>query len=163
MFLDAIRRLYDYQREVNSHILDVAERVTSDEFTAVIIEGQPSIRDTLVHLIDVVQTNVSWWDKSLSGEDTFAREFPVEDFKDISSLKIFWKAADADVSNFIDSLTANEDLERVYVRTTPSGEVRTRLLWEMMLHVLNHGTQHRSEVAVMLTKLGHSPGDMEIL
>jgi len=25
MFLDAIARLYDYQREVNKHILDVAE------------------------------------------------------------------------------------------------------------------------------------------
>ena len=25
MFLDAIVRLYDYQREVNKHILDVAE------------------------------------------------------------------------------------------------------------------------------------------
>jgi len=43
MFLDAIVRLYDYQREVNKHILDVAE--------------QPSIRDTLFHMIDVIESH----------------------------------------------------------------------------------------------------------
>ncbi|MDP6666132.1 MAG: hypothetical protein QF357_01895 [Dehalococcoidia bacterium] len=46
VFLSAIVRLYDYQRRVNGHVLDVAEQLSSEEFTSVIIEGQPSIRDT---------------------------------------------------------------------------------------------------------------------
>jgi uncharacterized damage-inducible protein DinB len=50
-----------------------------------------------------------------------------------------------------------------YIRAFPDGGKNTRALWEMMLHVINHGTQYRSAVAMMLTKLGHSPGDMEIL
>ena len=57
MFLDAIVRLYDYQREVNKHILDVAEQLSSDELTSVIVEGQPSIRDTLCHMSDVTESH----------------------------------------------------------------------------------------------------------
>lgn len=163
LFLDAIVRLYDYQHEMNGHILDVAEQLSDVELISVIVEGQPSVRDTLVHLFMVVQINASWWNGSMSGEDSFARVFPPQDYPDISSLRSFWTAADSDATAFIESLSADSDLEYIYERLTPAGETRRRVLWEMLLHVINHGTQHRSEVAMMLTKLGHSPGDMEIL
>lgn len=163
MFLEAIKRLYDYQRDVNTHVLKVTEKVSPDEFVAVLIEGQSPIRDTLVHMLDVIQINVAWWNGRLTGEEAFALEFPVADYPDVSSLQNLWKSADNEVRTFTNSLESDSDLERIYERSTPSGEHRKRVLWEMMLHVINHGTQHRSEVAMMLTTLGHSPGDMEIL
>jgi hypothetical protein len=33
----------------------------------------------------------------------------------------------------------------------------------MLLHAINHSTQHRREVMMMPAKLGHSQGNMEIL
>jgi uncharacterized damage-inducible protein DinB len=33
----------------------------------------------------------------------------------------------------------------------------------MLAHVANHGTQHRSEAAVILTTAGRSPGDLDMI
>lgn len=163
MFLDAIVRLYQYQRESNARVRDTVDEISVTELTAVVVEGQPSIKDTLIHLFSVTQMDVAWWRNRLSGEDAFRIEHLNQDYADANSLRNLWLETDSEIASFINSLNSSDDLERQYTRVTPDGETRTRVLWEMMLHVINHGTQHRSEVAVMLTKLGHSPGDMEIL
>jgi len=43
----------------------------------------------------------------------------------------------------------------------PGGIVRERVLWHCLLHVVNHGTQHRSEAAALLTSYGQSPGGLD--
>ncbi len=37
------------------------------------------------------------------------------------------------------------------------------MLWQLMLHLINHGTQHRSEAAALLTGYGQSPGDLDLI
>jgi len=55
----------------------------------------------------------------------------------------------------------DEDLDSIIRYTTSGGIQRERVLWHCLFHVVNHGTQHRSEAAVMLTDFGQSPGDID--
>ena len=36
-------------------------------------------------------------------------------------------------------------------------------MWQLLAHVINHGTQHRSEAAALLTAEGRSPGDLDMV
>jgi uncharacterized damage-inducible protein DinB len=46
---------------------------------------------------------------------------------------------------------------------TTSGRPDAQPLWQILAHLFNHATHHRAEVAAMLTMLGHSPGDIDMI
>ena len=37
------------------------------------------------------------------------------------------------------------------------------VLWNLLAHVVNHGTQFRGEAGVALAAYGQSPGDLDLL
>ena len=55
----------------------------------------------------------------------------------------------------------------VWLRTVtgrPPGDIeRTYTVWYLLLHVLFHSAQHRSEAAEMLTRFGYSPGFIDFI
>jgi len=163
MILEAVQTLYSYHTSVTDHVFAVARSLAREQFTQPVVSGQPSIRSTLVHLCSAQQVHLSWWDGTLSGEESFARRFPPEDYPDIDAVAAFWTRVREQTQLFLDTLRSDEDLQRLYTRVRRDGAIQEVQLWLMMLHIVNHGTQHRSEVALMLTALGHSPGDIELL
>ena len=162
MFIDAIRGLFEYTNDRNLRVLNAAAGLTSDQFTAQVVEGQKSVRDTLVHMIDAHTCWEAWWSGRMTLEDSFGRVFPVENYPDSASLQRWWDEIHAETMAFIDTISSS-DLDRIYERIRRDGSKVDRTMWQMMLHVANHGTQHRSEVALMLTALGHSPGDLDLI
>ena len=41
------------------------------------------------------------------------------------------------------------------------GETHAYTLWHILFQLINHNTQHRSELAERLTTFGYSPGDLD--
>ena len=58
---------------------------------------------------------------------------------------------------------ADEDLVQTIAYKNTRGLEHSMVLWPILVHVVNHGTQHRAEVAHFLTDFGQSPGDVDFI
>lgn len=155
MILGVLRDLYAYSAWANTRILDTAEQLSPDQFTAEAGPSHGSLRNTLVHQMGGQWIWLERW-KGGSPERTLSRK----EFLTLASVRSRWEQVEAETSAFVSTLT-EEQLGRVISYTTTEGEARAYPLWQPILQQVNHATQHRSEAAVMLTNFGHSPGDLD--
>ena len=58
---------------------------------------------------------------------------------------------------------ADDELARSVQLTDRQGTTHSFAIWHMLMHLILHSMQHRSEAAAILTKVGQSPGDLDFL
>ena len=86
----------------------------------------------------------------------------LEEFPTVAALQTRWLEEDALLMDFVAGVTDKRlKAELEYIST--EGGRHKRVLWETMAHLVNHGTQHRTEAAAILTEFGHSPGDIDLI
>ena len=149
--------LYRYNQWSTARILNCAAKVTQEQFLAPASFPHGGLRSTLVHALFA-----EWiWRNRWEGTSPTTRLKP-EDFPDVESLRTLWMEEEGKLMAFVEGLS-DEKLNSVVSYKTTKGEPHERVLWQMMAHVVNHGTQHKTEAAAMLTELGHSPGDIDMI
>jgi uncharacterized damage-inducible protein DinB len=154
-----IHVLYEYNRWCNARILDAAAELTDEQFLAPGAFPHGGLRGTLVHALFA-----EWiWRMRWQGTPPEHRyRLKPEEFPTVAALRTRWIEEDTLLMEFVAGLT-DEKLKSELEYTSTEGGRHKRVLWETMAHLVNHGTQHRTEAAAMLTGLGHSPGDIDLI
>lgn len=148
---------YRYNQWANGKILDAAANVTQEQFAAPGSFPHGGLRGTLVHALFA-----EWiWRTRWEGTSPTNRLNP-EDFPGVDSLRARWQEEEKQLLDFVNAVP-EERLNSTFDYRNTSGKPFTKILWQVMVHVVNHGTQHRSEAAAILTELGHSPGDLDLI
>lgn len=152
-----ITLLYKYNQWANAKILNAAAHVTSEQFLASASFPHGGLRGTLVHALFA-----EWiWRHRWEGTSPVVRLQP-DDFPTFESLRARWEEEEKLLMAFVESVT-DERLNSRFFYTTTTGTPRENILRHMMVHLVNHGTQHRAEAAALLTDFGHSPGDVDFV
>ncbi|MDP1713810.1 MAG: DinB family protein [Anaerolineales bacterium] len=152
-----IQLLYKYNSWANTRILDAASIVTGEQFLAPASYPHGGLRSTLTHILFA-----EWiWRLRWQGDSAIAWIKP-EEFPTFDTLRTRWMEEEKPLNEFVASLT-DEKLNSAFHYKNIKGDKYESILWQAMAHLVNHGTQHRSEAAVMLTELGHSPGDIDLI
>jgi uncharacterized damage-inducible protein DinB len=149
--------LYQYNQWANAKILNAAAKATEEQYLAPAAFPHGGLRGTLVHALFA-----EWiWRKRWEGISPTQRLKP-EDFPTLQSLHVRWLGEEKQLMAFAEGVT-DEKLNGTFSYTNTSGKPFTKILWQAMAHLVNHGTQHRTEAAAILTDLGHSPGDIDLI
>ena len=149
--------LIDYLYWTRDAVLAAAAQLEGGEFTGTDTVTTRDMRATLVHELDV-----QWsWRERLKGADWDEwgpdADLTADDYPTIESLREHWARDEADMRAWLASLT-DADLDAPPVR-----EEDRLPLWQFVMHLVSHGIQQFSEAAVLLTRAGHSPGDIGFL
>jgi len=152
-----ILTLYKYNQWANAKILESVRNVTREEFLAGASFPHGGLRGTLTHILFA-----EWiWRNRWEGFSPTTRLQP-EEFPTLEDLLQRWQEEEIRLMEFVEGVT-DESLALPFHYSNTKGVPKENILWHAMAHVVNHGTQHRSEAAAMLTEFGCSPGDLDMI
>ncbi|HVN55395.1 MAG TPA: DinB family protein [Anaerolineaceae bacterium] len=153
-----IQLLFNYNYWANARILRAASKLTREEWTQPARLSHGSIRGAMVH---TMAAEYLWRMRFQEGVSLTA--MPQEgEFPTFESLQKKWAAEEKAMRAYLASLS-DADLNSKISYTNTKGVPFENVLWHLMAHVVNHGTQFRGEAAVGLTRLSHSPGDLDLI
>jgi uncharacterized damage-inducible protein DinB len=143
-----IRFLFAYDRWSTERVLDAAIGIDDATWSASNIIDERGLGAILVHQLGAHQR----WRHAISqsSEEPHPEDEPLPSLADLRDRwEQEWRDFDAFLGGIDDALLA-------YVHEGVA-------VWQMLAHVVNHGTQHRSEAAALLTIAGHSPGELDMV
>lgn len=153
-----ILTLFDYNYWANARVLNAAARLTPDQFTAPAGLSHGHVRGALVHILGA---EIVWRLRCAEGISLLA--LPDEkNFPTIDVLRERWRDEEHMMRAYLNSLSDEALNQTVHYQTT-KGVPFENVLWNLLVHVVNHGTQFRAEAGIALTAYGQSPGDLDLL
>ncbi len=145
MNADAFRHFYDYHFAENHKLWDrYVTQLSPEQFTQDVDYSHGSVRDQIVHLVSVDDT----WFSGLRGVEIPEPLNPA-DFADRESIRLHWDNVERQMRHYLASLEDDMLEDRPL-----EGEDKDLLLWQVLLHVVNHGTDHRAQILRLLNDLG---------
>ena len=145
MNADAFRHFYGYHFAENRTLWETASQGLSwEQFTQETAYAHGSVRDQMVHLISVDDS----WFSGLRGVDIPEPLDPTA-FLDMASIRLRWDAVEQSMRDYLSELTDDRLLAKPF-----DGEDAELIVWQVLLQVVNHGTDHRAQILRLLHDLG---------
>ena len=145
MNADAFRHFYEYHFAENRKIWDRYIMQLSDEqFTQHVGYSRGSVRDQILHLMSC---DTAWF-SGLRGVD-IPEDLNPADFPDRESIRVHWNRVEQTMRGYLAELQ-----DEMLFNTPFEGEDKDLIVWQVLLHVANHGTDHRAQLLRQLNDLG---------
>ncbi|MEK6754473.1 MAG: DinB family protein [Chloroflexota bacterium] len=147
MNADAFRHFYNYHFAENRKILEHVSALTFEQFTQKVDYSRGSVREQLVHLIDAEDV----WISELRGAQPSEPLPETTDLDDRNAIRALWDTVEQNTRAYLANL---EDDFLITTPITDPEEDKNLIVWQVLLHVVNHATDHRAQLLRALHDLG---------
>lgn len=154
--LDHVQALYEYNEWANEHVLKAASALSDDEFGRDLGASFGSVEGSLAH---IVAGQTVWLQRWTSGSNPKSL-MELQAIRGLPAIEAEFAESHAGLREYVAGLT-DENLDRVLHYRDSRGEAHERPMWQLLVHLANHGTHHRAEAAMLLTSLGSAPRELD--
>lgn len=155
MNANAFRHFYDYHFAENRKIWDAyIASLSYEQFSENVGYSHGSVRNQIVHLIS---TDDAWF-SGLHGVE-FPEELNSANVDDREFIRARWDKVEQNMRDYLAKLRDDMLFEKPFA----DGEDKDLILWQVLLHVVNHGTDHRAQLLRMLNDLGVKTGPQDYI
>ena len=151
---DTLRTHLDYNIWASQRLLQAAAQLTEEELNRDFGTADRSVLGALTHVSRAEQS----WLARVGGNGN--PPFPTE--TSLAALQSAWPAIHQRWRDLASGLT-DETASAEIVYQDLKGRTWKQPLWQVMLHLVNHGTHHRGQVSGFLRAMGRTPPPLDLV
>lgn len=154
MNANAFRHFYEYHFAENRKIWDTyITSLSYEQFIQNMDYSHGSVRNQIVHLMSADDT----WFSELRGIEIPESLNPAN-FDDRKIIRAYWDNVERNMRDYLAILRDDMLFDRPF-----EGEDKVLIIWQVLLHVINHGTDHRAQLLRLLNDLGVKTGPQDYI
>jgi uncharacterized damage-inducible protein DinB len=151
MTFDVLQTLVDYHYWARDRLFIAVDALTEEQLRRPLGNSFPSVFDTVVHLC-----GADWiWRSRWEGVSPMALPKP-ELYDDLAKVRAAWHDEERRIREIVNRL-GPEGITRPIEYQGWDGRRQAQPFWQMLQHLVNHGSYHRGQVTTMLRQLGVQP------
>lgn len=148
---------FDFAAWAAARLVGAAAKLSEEELTRDFKHADKSVLGTLVHTFAADRV----WLARVRGQVPGRFLDPARDMH-LPVLQSDWPAVYAGWTEYLKMQTNESLLQRISYKDLKGNPWETPL-WQIVLHVVNHGSHHRGQVSAMLRAMGHAPPDVDLI
>jgi len=147
--------LFRYTCWANDRVMAGVEQLSEELLMIPIRPEFQSVFGLLVHIMSAEHIWLSRW-KGISPTSLLT----TDNIPDLKTLKAAWSPLRAEMLGY---LAGVGDANQIVVYRTTKGVEYQDVLWHLVLHLVNHATEHRSQAALYMATHGIDLGNLDFI
>ena len=148
-----VRRLFEYNSWSNERTFGALAGIPARMYRDDMKSSHGGIHGTMVHIVFAQHLWLLRW----TGRPHEAAYEGAKQAVDLDALRARWLDVERETLAFLDSRLSDAFLGETFVMKTTKGDAFTHTYGESMLHLVNHSSYHRGQVATLMRQAGHAP------